>query len=228
MALALFDLDNTLLAGDSDYSWGQYLIQLGVVDGAEYAKANEKFYEDYKQGRLDIHAFAHFAYQPLTRFPLQQLEQWRQNYVQTIIRPMMLPKGQARIDWHRQRGDELVIITATNSFITRPIAEAFGVQHLIATEPLFADGRFHASIDGVPCFQQGKVTRLELWLEKHKQTLKESWFYSDSHNDIPLLETVSYPYAVDPDDELRRLAIKKGWEILSFRDTDSLQSSTGT
>jgi len=219
MALALFDLDNTLLAGDSDYSWGQFLVSLGVVDASAYEKANQQFYEDYKEGKLDIHEFARFAFKPLAENPLKQLEAWRKQYVEEIIRPMMTVKGQDKINWHKQRGDEVVIITATNSFITQPIAEAFGVEHLIATEPARDNGQFIADIAGVPCFQDGKVKRLHTWLDAQPDlTLNGSWFYSDSHNDLPLLEQVGHPVAVDPDQQLQQIATKKGWAMTSFRD----------
>ena len=218
MALALFDLDNTLLAGDSDYSWGQFLVAQNAVDAAAYEKANRQFYEDYKAGKLDIHAFARFAFKPLAEYPQEQLEVWRQQYLEEVIRPMMTAKGQAKINWHKRRGDEVVIITATNSFITRPIAEAFGVQHLIATEPARKNGRFVADITGIPCFQEGKVRRLDAWREtQSKLTLAGSWFYSDSHNDLPLLEKATHPIAVDPDPQLQQIAMEKGWEITSFR-----------
>lgn len=218
MALALFDLDNTLLAGDSDYSWGQFLVSLGAVDAEAYKKANQQFYEDYKAGKLDIHEFARFAFKPLAENSLEQLEAWREQYVEEIIRPMMTTKGQEKIDWHKQQGDEVVIITATNSFITRPIAEAFAVEHLIATEPARVDGRFISDISGIPCFQDGKVKRLSAWLAAQPGlTLEKSWFYSDSHNDLPLLEQVDHPIAVDPDQQLHQIATRKGWVMTSFR-----------
>lgn len=219
MALALFDLDNTLLAGDSDYRWGQFLITLHAVDGDAYEQANQKFYADYKAGKLDIHEFARFAFRPLADHSIQQLEAWRQQYLDEVIRPIMTTKGQKKINWHKQQNDEVVIITATNSFITRPIADAFGVEHLIATEPLRDNDRFVAEIHGVPCYQEGKVTRLNTWLESRPDiTLENSWFYSDSHNDQPLLEQVTNPVAVDPDEELRQVALLRNWDIISFRD----------
>jgi len=219
MALVLFDLDNTLLAGDSDYGWGQFLISIDAVDGEAYERANQKFYDDYKAGILDIHEFARFAFKPLEDHSMQQLQSWRQQYLDEVIRPMMTNKGQEKIDWHKSRNDVVVIITATNSFITRPIADAFGVEHLIATEPLQKNERFIAEIHGTPCYQEGKVTRLNNWLKTRSNLkLDNSWFYSDSHNDQPLLEKVTYPIAIDPDDELRELALERGWEIQSFRD----------
>ncbi len=218
MKLALFDLDNTLLAGDSDYAWGQFLVARGVVDGAAYEAANERFYAQYKAGELDIHEFARFAFRPLRDNPLPRLEAWRREFLDRCIRPMMLAEGQRRIDWHRAQGHEVVIITATNAFVTRPIAEAFGVRHLIATEPARDERGFTGEIAGTPCFQEGKVARLEEWLrERGVARPAESWFYSDSHNDLPLLERVHHPVAVDPDDTLARVARERGWPIRSFR-----------
>ncbi|MGF1642639.1 MAG: HAD family hydrolase [Thiotrichales bacterium] len=219
MTLALFDLDNTLLDGDSDYAWGQHLIELGVVDREHYEASNRRFYEQYQAGLLDIHAFARFAYQPLIDNPREDLMRWREDFMQRRVMPMMLETGRQRIDWHRRRGDAVMIITATNSFVTRPIADAFGVSELIATEPEQIDGRYTGRIAGTPCFQSGKVTRLEAWLAQNGGTLEESWFYSDSHNDVPLLERVSYPVAIDPDPQLRAIAVARGWPIASFRES---------
>ncbi len=218
MSLALFDLDNTLLGGDSDYAWGQFLVEKGVVDAAEYAAANQRFYRLYQAGQLDIHEFAAFAFRPLKENSLEQLHDWRAEFIETKIRPIMLPKGQAKLEEHRHAGDILVIITATNSFVTKPIAEAFGVEHLIATEPEFVDGAFTGRIAGTPCFQQGKVARLQQWLGDDLHLLAQSHFYSDSHNDIPLLQQVTHPVAVDPDAELRKTAIEQQWPVISFRD----------
>ncbi len=217
MGLALFDLDNTLLAGDSDYSWGQFLIELGVVDRDEYERANRRFYEEYQAGRLDIHEFAAFAFRPLVSNSLADLERWRERFLHERVEPMMLDAGKEKIEAHRRAGDDVVIITATNRFITEPIASAFGVRHLLATEPEFRDGGFTGRIAGIPCFQQGKVARLEQWLARTGGSLDQSWFYSDSHNDLPLLERVTRPVAVDPDDELESVARRRGWEITSFR-----------
>ncbi|HGG58781.1 MAG TPA: HAD family hydrolase [Gammaproteobacteria bacterium] len=217
MSLALFDLDNTLLAGDSDYSWGQFLIELGVVDRDEYEQANQRFYDDYQVGRLDIHEFAAFAFRPLGENALVDLERWREQFLRERIAPIMLPAGREKIEAHRQAGDDIVIITATNRFITEPIAAAFGVSQLLATEPEFRDGAFTGRIAGIPCFQQGKVERLMQWLAETGGTLDQSWFYSDSHNDIPLLERVAHPVAVDPDDALRVVAEERGWDVVSFR-----------
>lgn len=221
MALALFDLDNTLLAGDSDHAWGEFLVELGVVDEERYAQANQKFYSQYLAGNLDIYEFCRFAFKPLKDHPRQQLESWRKQFVQEKIQPMLLEHGICKIKWHRDQQDTVVIITATNSFVTELIAQALDVEHLIATQPAFEDGRFTGEIEGIPCFQAGKVQRLEAWMQSHNETLTDSWFYSDSHNDLPLLEQVTYPIAVDPDQSLRAESEQRGWEILSFRGTPS-------
>ncbi len=218
MALALFDLDNTLISGDSDHGWGDFLVSLGAVDAAVYANKNAKFYADYKKGQLDIYEYSRFAFQVLQQHPLSQLKAWRKTFVQTIIKPMMTKKGQELVSTHQEKGDVVVIITATNSFITRPIADAFGIDQLIATEPVIIDGQFKAEIDGTPCYQQGKVIRLTTWMEAENQSLEGSYFYSDSHNDIPLLQIVSNPVAVDPDETLLQVAIENGWQITSFRE----------
>ena len=217
MALALFDLDNTLLDGDSDYAWGQYLVERGIVDGQAYEAANERFYGLYKQGRLDIYEFARFAFTPLKENDYAQLLEWRSEFITDKIAPIMLEKGHDKIKEHQGRGDTVMIITATNSFVTGPIAAAFGVKHLIATVPEMREGRFTGEIEGVPCFREGKVQRLQQWLEKHDMGLDDSTFYSDSHNDLPLLEQVSNPVAVDADDTLIETAKARNWPITSFR-----------
>ena len=217
MALALFDLDNTLLNGDSDYAWGQFLVERGIVDGRAYEAANQRFYDLYKQGQLDIYEFAHFAFTPLKEHDFDQLLEWRQAFIAEKIRPIMLEKGREAIAAHADRGDTVIIITATNSFVTSPIATAFGVKHLIATIPEMREGRFTGEIEGTPCFQEGKVTRLQQWLETYNMDLDGSTFYSDSHNDLPLLEQVDNPIAVDPDESLIATANNQNWPIISFR-----------
>lgn len=218
MTIALFDLDNTLLAGDSDYEWGRFLVDRGVVDGEEYERRNREFYEQYKTGRLDIHEFAAFAYRPLAELPMERLLTLRQAYMDERIRPMMLPAARALIERHRRHGHRILVITATNRFVTEPIARAFGADDLIATEPEFRDGRYHARIAGVPAFREGKVRRLEQWLREHGEHPDGSWFYSDSHNDLPLLEYVDNPVVVDPDPELERIARARGWPVISLRE----------
>ena len=217
MALALFDLDNTLLADDSDFLWGCFLVDKGLVDKTAYDLANQRFYDEYKQGTLDIFEFLAFSLKPLTRFTMEELASLHQEFMDKHIRSVMTEKGIAQIEQHRDNGDITVIITATNRFVTAPIAEAFGVDDLIATDPEIVDGRYTGKVAGTPCFQKGKITRLQQWLENTHHDLDGSTFYSDSHNDIPLLEIVETPIAVDPDDELRSLAEKNSWQIRSFR-----------
>ena len=217
MALALFDLDNTLLAGDSDYLWGCFLSDKGLVDKDLYEQANLRFYEQYKQGTLDIHEFLNFALTPLAENDYDRLQNFHAEFMASSIREIMTKTGQARINQHRKQGDTIVIITATNSFVTGPIAEAFGVDHLIATEPEIVDGQYTGKMNGTPCFQQGKITKLNEWLEQTGKNLEGSYFYSDSHNDLPLLEQVTHPIAVDPDDQLKTIAQERNWKIETFR-----------
>ena len=217
MALALFDLDNTLLADDSDFLWGCFLVDKGLVDKTAYDLANPRFYDEYKQGTLDIFEFLAFSLKPLTRFTMEELASLHEEFMDKHIRSVMTEKGIAQIEQHRDKGDITVIITATNRFVTAPIAEAFGVDDLIATDPEIVDGRYTGEVAGTPCFQKGKITRLQQWLENTHHDLVGSTFYSDSHNDIPLLEIVDTPIAVDPDNELRSLAEKNSWQIRSFR-----------
>ncbi len=217
MPLALFDLDNTLLSDDSDFLWGCFLVDKGLVDKSTYDEANQRFYDDYKKGTLDIFEFLAFSLQPLTRFSMQELTKLHNEFMQKHITSVMTEKGIAQIRQHRARGDITVIITATNSFVTGPIAKAFEVDDLIATEPEIVDGRYTGKVAGTPCFQQGKITCLQQWLQNTAHNLENSTFYSDSHNDLSLLECVTNPVAVDPDEELRKVAQRKNWEIRSFR-----------
>jgi HAD superfamily hydrolase (TIGR01490 family) len=217
MALALFDLDNTLLSGDSDFEWGQFLVEKNLVDAKAYEQANQKFYQQYKQGTLDIHEFSAFSFRFLANHDMETLNSLHQQFMQKKIIPLMGDKAKALVEEHKQRNDTLIIITATNSFITRPIANAFGIKHLIATEPEIINGKFTTKINGIPCFQEGKVTRLAQWLNKHKETMRGSVFYSDSHNDMPLLEIADTPVAVDPDEKLNEIAKQRNWKILSLR-----------
>lgn len=217
MALALFDLDNTLIDGDSDYLWGCFLVEHGIVDGEAYESENQRFYDQYVEGTLDIHEFLRFQLRPLAAHPRTQLELWRREFLATRIEPILLPRARDLLDEHRARGDELLIITATNRFITEPIAHRYGVAQLLATEPQVVDGEFTGAVDGVPCFQTGKVERLQAWLAVHNKTLKGSSFYSDSHNDLPLLKQVDFPVAVDPDEKLRAHAQHCGWPVISLR-----------
>ncbi|WP_455202174.1 histidinol-phosphatase [Kaarinaea lacus] len=214
--LAIFDLDNTLLAGDSDYLWGEFLIEQGLVDGEEYNRENDRFYEEYKAGTLDIYEFLAFSLKPLSEHDISYLNQLHQQFMEEKIRPIMFPKAFALIEKHKQDGDTPLIITATNRFVTAPIAEAFGIDTIIATEPEYINNRYTGNVAGTPCFQHGKVERLNQWLQETGMDLNESWFYSDSHNDIPLLSLVSHPVAVDPDRSLERHAREHGWNIISL------------
>ncbi|MFZ9614141.1 MAG: HAD family hydrolase [Candidatus Methylopumilus sp.] len=220
MNLALFDLDNTILAGDSDYNWSRFLIQEGYLDGAIHAEKNEKFYADYKAGTLDIYAFVEFQFKPLARNPRSVLNQLLKKYVEEVIKPMITEKAYALVRKHREEGDLLIVITATNSFITKPIAALFGIENLIGTDPEEKEGEFTGKVSGLPSFKEGKVTRLEAWLKNKNLSLadfKKSYFYSDSHNDLPLMQKVTHPVAVDSDDILTEYANSKGWPKISLR-----------
>jgi HAD superfamily hydrolase (TIGR01490 family) len=219
MKLAIFDLDNTLLNGDSDVAWGEYIIELGMCDRETYHQAHTKFYQDYLEGCLDIRAFQRFQLQVLTEHPLETLLQWRQDFIEKKITPLLLPKAQALIEEHRQNNTHLLIITATNRFITQPIAEKLSIQDLIATEPEIINGCYTGDIIDEPSYAQGKVLRLERWLKERNWTFEniETWFYSDSHNDLPLLRKVTHPVVVDADSTLLAEAERHAWSIISLR-----------
>jgi HAD superfamily hydrolase (TIGR01490 family) len=217
LSLAIFDLDNTLIAGDSDYLWGEFLIERGRVDPEHYRTQNDRFFQDYQSGALDIHAYLEFALAPLKGFAPQELKALHQSFMADKIAPIWLPKAGALIRSHRDKGDTLLIITATNRFITEPIADELGVPHLLASEPELVEGRYTGRATGVPCFQGGKVTRLQQWLALNGNPMEDSYFYSDSANDIPLLEAVTHPVAVDPDPRLRAYAQERAMPIISLR-----------
>ncbi|VAX12038.1 Phosphoserine phosphatase [hydrothermal vent metagenome] len=217
MTLAIFDLDNTLLDGDSDYLWGRFLSDEGLVDEESYEIENKRFYEEYKAGVLDIFEFLAFSLQPLSEHSMEELAVLHEKFMNTIIRPRIPPAARQLLEKHRKNGDFLLIITATNLFITAPIARELGVDDIIATDAEIKNERYTGKVEGVPCFREGKVTRLEQWLKQQGQNLAESWFYSDSHNDLPLLERVSHPVAVDPDETLADHAKARGWPILSLK-----------
>ncbi len=221
MSLALFDLDNTLIAGDSDYLWGQHLIELGAVDRDYYTRANRRFYEDYAAGILDIYAYAEFAFKPLAENTLDDLHQWRDDFIAQHIRPIMLAKAQDLLARHHDQGDTLIIITSTNRFVTEPIARALGVGHLLATEPEFANERYTGRLSGTPCFREGKIQHLNQWITNNGGSLKDSWFYSDSINDLPLLQHVDHPVVVDGDERLLKEALEHGWQCITLRQRDS-------
>ena len=218
MTLCLFDLDNTLLAGDSDYEWGQFLVDRGVLAREEYEAQNAAFFEQYKDGTLDIHEYLGFALRPLAAHAPAELEKWHAEFMQLRILPMITPAARALVKRHA--AELCAIVTATNSFITAPIAREFGVPHLVATEPEKRDGRFTGRVSGTPCFREGKIERLREWLSVLGHRLadfEESTFYSDSQNDLPLLERVSRPVAVDPDEALATEARRRGWAVISLR-----------
>jgi len=220
MRLALFDLDNTLLAGDSDYEWGQFLVDHGVLEREVYEAQNRTYYEQYVAGTLDIHEYLGFALRPLAEHATGDLERWHAEFMRLRIRPMITPAARALVRRHLDAGDLCAVVTATNSFVTAPIAREFGVAHLIATEPETRDGRFTGRVAGTPCFREGKVRRVDEWLAARGQRLEalaDSAFYSDSHNDLPLLERVTRPVAVDPDAALAAEAARRGWAIISLR-----------
>ena len=218
MSLAIFDLDNTLISIDSDHAWGEFLLEQGAVDPVAYREANERFMADYNAGTLDMAAFLEMALKPLADNTPEQLTAWHQQFMISKIEPHILPKAEELLARHRTKGDTLLIITATNHFITAPIAERLGVDYLIAVDPEVENGRYTGRVSGIPSYREGKITRLHEWLEDKDFTLDGAWFYSDSHNDLPLLEEVDHPVAVDPDATLRRVAEERQWRIMSLRD----------
>lgn len=217
MALAIFDLDNTLLAGDSDYLWGQFLIKKGIVDKVYYEQENKRYYEEYKAGTLDIYQFLEFSLKPLSENDMATLADLREEFIAQEIQQILLPKAFDLVKKHADANDILMIITATNRFVTEPIAKLLGIDNLLATDPEIIDGQYTGNVAGTPCFQEGKVTRLQSWLAQQDVNLEGSWFYSDSHNDLPLLKQVTYPVAVDADDQLTTYAEQQKWPIISLR-----------
>jgi HAD superfamily hydrolase (TIGR01490 family) len=219
LELALFDLDNTLLSGDSDYEWAQFLIEEGVLERGRYETENRRFYEQYKAGKLDIFEFLDYQLAPLARYPRGQLDLWHDAFMRRKILPIIREKGRSLLGWHRDRGNLCAIITSTNAFVTGPIARELGVAHLLATEIEEIDGRYTGRAIGTPCFREGKIACLDRWLLAQGRSMESfpaTWFYSDSLNDLPLLERVTRPIAVDPDDVLRRTALERGWEVISL------------
>jgi len=218
MALAIFDLDNTLIAGDSDHSWGEFLVSQGRVDPDYYRGMNDRFLADYEAGHLDITAYLQFSLEPLSQIPMTELRALHQKFMTEIISLMMLDKARDLIEQHRRAGDQLLVITSTNRFIVEPICKALGISDVIATEVEVVDGRYTGKISGVPSYREGKVERLNSWLSTNQQHIGGSYFYSDSINDLPLLLEVDHPVAVDPDPQLREQATSRGWKIISLRD----------
>jgi HAD superfamily hydrolase (TIGR01490 family) len=218
--LALFDLDNTLLAGDSDYNWSLFLIHQGLLDEKTHHDRNEQFYADYKSGSLDIVEFLKFQLVPLSQHPKKFLDELHLKYMDEVIRPMMTDKAQALVNKHKADGDLCVVITATNSFVTKPIATAYGIEHLIGSDPEMVNGEYTGGVSGVPSFQEGKVTRINQWLAERGKKLSDfekSYFYSDSHNDLALMKLVTNPVAVDADATLKAYAEEQAWPQISLR-----------
>ena len=218
MSLALFDLDNTLIAGDSDHGWGEFLVAHNRVDPAYYKRMNDQFFQDYQNGRLDMNAYLEFALQPLAQTEDAELTHLHKQFMEEVIATMWLPRAETLLQQHREQGDLLIIITSTNRFVVEPICQKLGADVVIATEPEQVGGRYTGKVSGVPSYKEGKVVRLNAWLSETGQSLAGSCFYSDSINDLPLLEIVDRPVAVDPCDQLRQVAQQRGWEIISLRD----------
>ena len=217
MSLAIFDLDNTLIGGDSDFLWGEFIGEEGIVDANAYRKKNEYFYQQYDLGTLDIYAWLEFCLEPLTRYSMTELQELHHRFMIQKIEPILLDKAQNCINRHKERGDTVLVITASTSFVTAPIVKKYGINHLLATEPEIKAGRYTGGVSGMPCFQSGKIDKLMPWLQKNEETLTGSTFYSDSHNDLPLLELVDNPVAVNADKILTQIAEKKGWKALNWR-----------
>ncbi|WLD58424.1 HAD-IB family hydrolase [Salinispirillum sp. LH 10-3-1] len=217
MKLAIFDLDNTLLAGDSDHAWGEFLVAKGIVSNADHRRANDHFYQQYVAGTLDIHEYVAFVTKPLQQLAEQERNDLRAEFVQEVVQPMIAAGAPALLQQHRLQGHDLLIITATNRFVTAPIADLLDVPNLLATDLEMRDGEFTGRIAGTPAFQAGKISRLHAWLAERDKAYTEHYFYSDSHNDLPLLKEVAHPVAVDPDDALLATAEELGWPVISLR-----------
>ena len=218
MPLAIFDLDNTLIGGDSDYLWGEFLCDEGIItDRESFQKMNDYFYHQYEIGELDIYAWAEFSFKVLSEHSFDKLNQLRKDFMETKIRPIFLEKAQNCIDNHKKNGDSVLVITASNTFVTQPIVEMYGIEHLLATEPEFVSGRFTGKVSGIPCFQSGKIDNLMPWLVTNNENLIGSYFYSDSHNDLPLLELVDNPIVINGDPILIAAANENGWTNLDWR-----------
>ncbi len=220
MKLALFDLDHTLLPLDSDHAWGEFTISLGWHEAASFRAMNDRFYDQYKMGALNLAEYIAFTTQGIRRAGKEAAQAAHQRFMQEVILPAIRPSALALLEKHRAAGDTLVLITATNEFVTRPIAQALGFEHLLAVElQTGADGWYNGQIQGVPSFREGKVTRMQNWLTERGADLKAleaSTFYSDSINDLPLLEQVQTPVATNPDNSLLAIARERGWQTLQL------------
>ncbi|MEL0038641.1 MAG: HAD family hydrolase [Halieaceae bacterium] len=217
MALAIFDLDNTLINGDSDHRWGEFLCAEGLVDPRSFSQENDRFYQDYQAGKLDIQAYLQFALRPLAGRTVEEVAELQQRFMKDYVEPMLLPAAFSLLDKHREQGDKLVIITASNTVITKPIAKRLGVSTLMGCDVEIKEGKFTGASVGIPSFREGKVARLTEWMSTNNYSLDGAWFYSDSHNDVPLLERVDNPVATDPDPQLAELARQRSWPIISLR-----------
>ncbi|MFM1546946.1 MAG: HAD family hydrolase [Candidatus Pseudothioglobus sp.] len=218
MSLAIFDLDNTLIGGDSDYLWGEFLCDEGIIsDRQSFEKKNDYFYQQYELGSLDIYAWAEFSFEILSHYSIDELEAFHLKFMAQKIEPIFLKKAQDCINSHKENGDTVLVITASNTFVTAPIVKRYGINHLIATEPEIVSGRYTGKVSGIPCFKSGKIENLMPWLERNGESLKDSTFYSDSHNDILLLELVENAVVVNADAKLTLIARKKGWKIVDWR-----------
>jgi HAD superfamily hydrolase (TIGR01490 family) len=217
VTLAIFDLDNTLIAGDSDHRWGEFLCREGLADGEAFRRENDRFYADYQRGELDIDAYLRFVLGPVAGLTLEEVAPWQQRFLEECIESIMLPQASALLEDHRERGHRLVIITATNELVTRPIADALGVQDLLGCSVEVRDGTLTGEATGIRTYREGKVHRLREWMASEGEGLEGAWFYSDSHNDLPLLEVIDNPVAVDPDPQLEAAARARGWPVISLR-----------
>ncbi|MBE8189573.1 MAG: HAD family hydrolase [Candidatus Thioglobus sp.] len=217
MALAIFDLDKTLIGGDSDFLWGEFLAEIGAVDKQNYQQKNRKFFDDYALAKLDINEYLEFCLEPLSKYSLAKLRKWREQFMDAKIKPIILQKAQAVVDFHRKKGDILLVITATNRFVAEPIVANYGIQNLLATEPEIQAGRYTGKVSGEPCFQFGKVTHLQKWLKQTGENISGATFYSDSYNDLAMLEFVENPVVVNGDEKLLKIAKQIGWKILDWQ-----------
>ncbi len=213
--LTIFDLDNTLLSGDSDRAWGQYIVEKKIVSD-KFLGESENFYNSYYDGNLDIHSFLDFCLKPLMENEWSNLIELREGFIENKIKPMILSKAVEAVELSKSKGP-VVIATATNSFVTRPIADLFGIKNLIATEFIIRDNKFTGEVDGVPCFREGKVQKVEKWVKENGYNLLDATFYSDSFNDLPLLQKVKTAIVVDGDDKLIEKAKHNEWQCISFR-----------
>jgi HAD superfamily hydrolase (TIGR01490 family) len=216
MSLAIFDLDKTLLSGDSDFLWGEFLVEVGGVDSKTYQQKNQKFFDDYAVGKLNINEYLDFCLKPLGKYSVEQLNAWRSEFIEQKIKPIIGEKALKTVAKHKQNGDTLLVITATNRFVTEKIVELFGIDNLLATGVEFKDGKYTGKTIGTPCFQDGKITNLNKWLKGKNIDMNGSYFYSDSFNDLPMLELVDNPVVINGDEKLLQVAKERDWKTDSW------------